>query len=234
MSHDLKTFLQDEYAHREERLSGSDLYSVFNPAYLYMVQQRQRQELALLRRHDIDHLKDKRILEVGCGRGGILSSLVSFGARQHLLHGVDLIHDRVVGAQQRFPAMQFTCADGQRLPYAAASFDLVVQYTAFSSILDDHIKAQVAQDMRRVLRPDGLILWYDFWLNPSNPQTRGIRPAEIKRLFPGCRYDFRRVTLAPPLTRKLAARSWMLCLLLEKLRLLNTHYLVIIQKQEPH
>ena len=42
----------------------------------------------------------------------------------------------------------------------------------------------MAEEMVRVLRkPDGLIVWYDFWLNPTNKQTRGIRPTEIKKLF---------------------------------------------------
>jgi hypothetical protein len=83
--------------------------------------------------------------------------------------------------------------------------------------------------MLRVLRPSGLILWYDFWLNPVNPQTRGIRPAEIKRLFPNCRYEFHRITLAPPIARRLVPISWGLCLFLEGLKIFNSHYLVAIR-----
>jgi hypothetical protein len=74
-----------------------------------------------------------------------------------------------------------------------------------------------------------LILWYDFWLNPTNKQTRGIRPPEIRRLFPGCGFEFHRITLAPPLARRIVPISWLLAALLEKLKLLNTHYLVAIQ-----
>jgi len=66
-------------------------------------------------------------------------------------------------------------------------------------------------------------------LNPTNPQARGIRPKEIKRLFPDCRYEFQRITLAPPITRKLASISWGLCLFLESLKIFNTHYLVAIR-----
>jgi hypothetical protein len=62
-----------------------------------------------------------------------------------------------------------------------------------------------------------MILWYDFWLNPSNLQTKGFRPAEIKRLFPTCRFEFQRLTLAPPLARRLVPFSWLLAALLEKL-----------------
>jgi hypothetical protein len=81
----------------------------------------------------------------------------------------------------------------------------------------------------RVTRPTGLIIWYDFWLNPANPQTRGIRPAEIRRLFPKCLLRFHKITLAPPITRRLAPFAWGLCLFLESLKIFNTHYLVEIK-----
>jgi hypothetical protein len=83
----------------------------------------------------------------------------------------------------------------------------------------------------RLLHPDGLILWYDFWLNPRNPHTRGIRLPEIKRLFPGFAADSHRITLAPPLARRLVPISWMLCLGLEKLKIFNTHHLVALQRE---
>ncbi len=127
-----------------------------------------------------------------------------------------------------YPNLALSCADGQALPYAAASFDLILQFTAFSSLLDDGVKQRVAAEMRRVLRPAGLIIWYDFWINPSNPRTRGIGRAEIRRLFPGCRIDLRRITLAPPVARRLARRCWLACVALEDLKFLNTHYLAAI------
>jgi hypothetical protein len=76
-----------------------------------------------------------------------------------------------------------------------------------------------------------LIVWYDFWLNPSNRQTRGIRPAEIRHLFPGCTFDFRKITLAPPLARRVVPLSWLAAYLLEKLSVFNSHYLVGIRKK---
>jgi len=85
--------------------------------------------------------------------------------------------------------------------------------------------------MLRVVNGHGMILWYDFWLNPTNPQTRGIRPGEIKRLFPNCRYEFHRITLAPPIARRIVPISWMLALFLENLKIFNTHYLVAIQPE---
>jgi len=85
--------------------------------------------------------------------------------------------------------------------------------------------------MRRVLEPGGVILWYDFrYDNPRNPHVRGIGAREIRSLFPGCTVRLRRVTLAPPIARRLVPFSWTVAYLVEKLPLLRTHYLGVIYK----
>jgi len=215
---------------RERRLASSDIYSPFNLAHLFALQHRQRETLKLLRKLGFYPLQDKRILEMGCGRGGVLLEFLAYGATPTYLHGLDLLGDRVSDAHRNLPNLPLVNADGQRLPYPHETFDLVLQYTAFSSVLDDQVKASIAREMLRVVRRlNGAILWYDYWLNPTNPQARGIRPTEIRRLFPGCEYYFRRVTLAPPVVRHLVRVSWLFCSVLEKLKFLNTHYLVLIR-----
>lgn len=221
--------LREEYADRKTRLAGRVLYSFFYAPYQFAMQQRQRALIRALKRLGIASLSGKHILEVGCGGGGVLLEYLSLGAEPENLFGIDLLHDRLVEARRRLPLSGVSCADSQHLPFPDRSFDLVLQYTAFSSVLDERIKQQMAADMLNVLRPDGAILWYDFWLNPTNPQTRGIQPAEIRQLFAGCRVALHRVTLAPPIARRLVPLSWGAAALLESLRLLNSHYLAIIQ-----
>jgi hypothetical protein len=104
-------------------------------------------------------------------------------------------------------------------------------------------------NQRAFFNQDGKKLSCDFRLDPTNPQTRGIsyfstshfntsyfstsyfsiRPAEIKRLFPGCSFEFHKITLAPPLARRIVPLSWGLALFLEGLKIFNTHYLVAIR-----
>ncbi len=222
--------MRQEYADRKARLAGSDRYSYLNPAYLFAMQQRQRNVLSLLHEKGISSFDSLRLLEVGCGSGGVLLEFLMLGASPGHANGVDLMPDRVIEAHARLPHLPLVCADGQNLPYRNDQFDLIIQYTAFSSILDHQIKIRIAQEMVRVLRKsNGLLLWYDFWLNPTNRQTAGIRPGEIRMLFPGCRFNFRRVTLAPPLARWVVPVSWGLAGLLEKFVFFNSHYLVVIQ-----
>lgn len=224
--------LKAEYEARELRLAGSDIYSPFNLSYLFAVQQRQRAMLDLMRREGFSSLHGKRVLDLGCGRGRMLVEFLGYNASVDCLHGTDLILNRVQDAHKLLPHLPVTCADAQQLPYEANSFDVVFQFTVFSSVLDWPVKKKMAREMLRVVRPGGMILWYDFWFNPTNRETAGIRLAELRALFPNCRYTFKRITLAPPITRRLASRSWLLCMLLEKLRLFNTHYLVAIRPQE--
>ncbi|SRR5258707_10907158 len=91
-----------------------------------------------------------------------------------------------------------------RLPYADASFDLILQFLLFTSVLSEAVKGQIAKEISRVLLPGGHLLWYDFaFNNPRNPDVRGIRLSEIRRLFPGFTIEARRVTVAPPLSTTL-------------------------------
>jgi len=221
--------LRDEYEDRKHRLAESDIYSLFNRANLFIVQGRQREVLTVLKKNGITDLSNLRILEMGCGGGDVLTEYLGFGAPPENLYGVDLLFDRLQHAHHILPSSGFANADGQSLPYPSKTFDLVLQYTAISSILDPEIRRKICADMLRVVRPGGMILSYDFWLNPTNPQTRGIRPAEIKRLFPNCRYEFHKITLAPPIARRVVPVSWMLALFLESLKIFNSHYLVAIR-----
>jgi ubiquinone/menaquinone biosynthesis C-methylase UbiE len=220
--------LKGEYAERQRRFAGRDLYSWSNPAYRFMKERLQKDVLKVLPRHHQAHLESLHMLEVGCGNGNVLMDFHRLGVSSENLFGVDLLPMRLQDAHESNPLFPLTCADGQRLPYPAGAFDIVMQFTAFSSVLDLEIKNNMAFEMRRVLKPEGVILWYDFWLNPLNRHTRGIRPAEIRQLFPDCTLDLHKVTLAPPLTRRLVPFLSGFALFLERLRFLNTHYLVTI------
>ena len=87
--------------------------------------------------------------------------------------------------------------------------------------------------MVRVLKQDGLIVWYDFHTNnPWNPDVRGVKKPEIVELFWGCTISLRRLTLAPPIARLVAPYSWLACELLQAIPCFRTHYLGAIRKRE--
>jgi ubiquinone/menaquinone biosynthesis C-methylase UbiE len=223
--------IKKTYAQRE---SGAR-YSAFDSGNLFRIEELKRRLLALLKRFAYTELQTKKIAEVGCGSGYWIRELIQWGARPENLFGIDLLPERIEQAKSLCPeTVSLTCGNAAHLDWPDAFFDLVGQFTVFTSILDPDMKRQVAAEMIRILKPGGLIIWYDFHVNnPRNPDVRGVKKKEIHQLFSGCRISMQRITLTPPLSRRLAPYSWMLCHLLAQIPFLCTHYLGIIQKSPP-
>jgi len=223
--------IRTEYARREREVP-EEYYSIHSEGNLFLYTQRIRAVIQVLNQKNFFPLRGKKILEVGFGKGNWLLDFERWGASQGDLYGIELNERRAAHAQMRFPLSELRVGDASRLPWPNETFDLVLQSTVFSSILSTPMKQSVAREMIRVLEPHGVILWYDFHCdNPKNPHVRGIGAREIKELFSPCVVNLRRVTLAPPISRWLAPRSWLLSHLLERIRILNTHYLAVIEKR---
>jgi len=227
--HAEETRIRAAYARRR----GDDvLYSMFSSGHLFMSQERERQILTLLKQHGFELLKTKKILEIGCGAGYWLREFVKWGALPENVFGVELLPGLVAEAKHLCPSgVKIECSSAAELAFSDATFDLVFQSTVFTSILDADMKQSIASEMIRVVKKDGLILWYDYHVNnPRNPDVRGVTKREIQRLFAGCPIKLMRTTLAPPLLRLVAPYSWLASYFLSKIPLLCTHYLAVIQK----
>jgi ubiquinone/menaquinone biosynthesis C-methylase UbiE len=183
-------------------------------------------------RHKVGPLESSRILEIGCGTGYWIRAFLQWGAHPDNVFGIDLLPERIELARKLCPeGVHLECANATSLAFPDSSFDLVLQSTVFTSILDETMKKCVAGEMFRVLRPTGFVLWYDFMFNnPRNPDVRGVRMSEIRKLFPGGRIYCRRVTLVPLVGRLLGSYSPLLYHLLSRTKILCTHYLCLIAK----
>jgi ubiquinone/menaquinone biosynthesis C-methylase UbiE len=222
--------IKKAYERRDERIP-LQLYSFFNPAHSFTVQRRDWEIIKAFKMCGITTLADKRILDIGCGTGRELLNLIRYGAKPENLYGLDLLQGRIDIAKQLNPNVDFRCGDAADLPYEDSSFDIVTQFTVFTSIIDTGMKSSIAKEMLRILTPDGIVIWYDYHMNnPKNPDVRGIKKREIYELFPDCEIYLKRVTLAPPVSRVIASFSIILCQVLEKIPLMCTHYLGVIKK----
>jgi SAM-dependent methyltransferase len=218
------------YARRRAR-GLEDRYAPFEPANLLRTQTLERACAEALRGAGLLPWRDGRALDVGCGGGWWLRTLLRWGAPPSALAGVDALPEAARAAQGIHPAIGVTRAAADALPFPDGSFALVSQFTVFSSILDAAVRRRAAAEMLRVLRPGGTVLWYDFTANPLNRDTRGIGAREAARLFPDCRVSIRRLTLAPPLARVVSPRSWLAATLLEGLPPLRTHLLLVARSR---
>ncbi len=234
MTHETDRVLR-EYAVRDGDRQLLERYRFTNPSHLFLMQQRERQVLALLARRGFAHsLGGARILDVGCGTGGFLLDLLRYGARADYLAGIDLVPERIALARARLSQADLRCASAEALPYADGTFNLVCQTGVLTTVLDPMVRQSIAAEMVRVTQPDGLILWYDLRRNsPGNHGVRAIGRAELGTLFPGCTIEARSIILAAPLARLIVPRSWLLAELLERLPPLRTHLLAAMRPVLP-
>lgn len=219
-----------EYA-RRARTVAADRYALWQPAAWFSYRTQRQDAFVLLRRHGMLPLTGRDVLEVGCGSADWLADLPAWGAEPDRLHGIDLIEERVQHARDRLPGADIRVGSARALPWSAQAFDLVIQSTVFSSILDLDLRLAAAREMLRVLRPAGTILWYDLaYDNPRNPAVAGIGRRALANLFPDCRIDARRVTLAPPIARRLVPAARPVAQALQAARVFNSHLMAVITR----
>jgi ubiquinone/menaquinone biosynthesis C-methylase UbiE len=222
----------DENARREREID-SGLYAPWNPAEALMRESRRRVAARLLHRHGVFPRAGDPVLEIGFGRLGWLADLLGWGLRSFDLHGIELDEGRVKAARAAFSEADLRVGDAASMAFADSSFKLVVASTVFTSILDRDVRTAVSEEIRRVLRPRGAVLWYDFRVdNPANPNVKGISRLELRSLFRDFDRHIRSLTLAPPIARRVAPLSWSLATLLESVPLLRTHLLGVFVRRD--
>ena len=105
-------------------------------------------------------LAGRDVLEVGSGRGGGASFVARYHGPRRLV-AVDVAPRAVALCRARFavPALSFEVGDAERLPFAAETFDAVL------NVESSHCYGRIEdffREARRVLRPGGAFLYADF------------------------------------------------------------------------
>jgi ubiquinone/menaquinone biosynthesis C-methylase UbiE len=187
----------------------------------------QRQIAAL-----VPDLHKQHILEIGCGHGDVLALLAGLGAEESRCTGVDLRENALCHAQSRFPRATFKHLNAETLPFADSSFDIVALFTVLSSVLAPDSRRAIAAEAARVLRPGGVVLWYD--LRRPNPWNRHIQPITrrgLSSLFPRFELDLTPATLIPQIARRLGAMTTRLFPMLHAIPALRSHWLGLLRNR---
>jgi len=199
-------------------LIDSQLYSPMRPENLSTIHERQRAITKVLRCKNIAECK---LLEVGCSTGWSLSELILLGFSPSIL-----------AAKCRLPcSVELIAGEATKYSFAPNSFDIVYQSVTFTSILENELKKSLAHTMWNSLKPGGLILWYDFlYNNPKNNNVRGIPKTEIRNLFPEGNFNYHKITLAPPISRRVCKLHPSLYTIFNTIPFLRSHCLCTIEK----
>jgi hypothetical protein len=222
--------IQAEYRRREHDISREQ-YAVWQPAEILARAGMKRTAATLLHRAAAFPAVGQQCLEIGFGGLGWLGDLISWGIRETDIHGIELDKVRADRARKCLPQADLRNGDASSLPWLDNSFQLVILSTVLSSILNNDVRILVASEATRVIAPGGVLLWYDFaFNNPRNPNVRKIDRWELKQLFPRLSGEIKAITLAPPIARFVAPRSWWLAAFLESIPLCRTHLLAVLKK----
>ena len=144
------------------------------------------EEVADLRAHIVP-LAQGAVLEMGCG-GGFNQQLYKPGSVTSFA-GIDpnesLLEAARDAAREKGWATDIRAGKGEDIPFQSGSFDTVVCTFTLCSVDDP---AQVLAEMRRVLKPDGRLLYLEHGKAPDKDVVRWQRRIEPvwKRLAGNC------------------------------------------------
>ncbi len=227
-----KRRIQEIYAQRD-KVKG-DRYAWHKADVMQSCASRNRHLATLLNRVFPTGLSLKKVLDVGCGTGWFLRTLVDWGANPENLTGLELLPDRLEVAKKISPPfIRWRNASPAELD-RVETFDLVSAFTVSSSILDPQIRREVAGQMWSRLKPGGWCLIFDFRLdNPNNANVRRVVRGELKSWWPNAHYIYQSALLPPPVARIIAPRSYLFAEMLEMLfPFIRSHFFFLAGKPD--
>jgi len=107
-------------------------------------------------------LADDRILDFGCGYGRCLGELFNSGYRN--LIGIDFSPAMIAAASAQYPEITFQVVQSLPIPLPAESVDGALLFSVLTCVPTDEGQRAIIKELRRVLRPGGLLYLSDLTL----------------------------------------------------------------------
>jgi SAM-dependent methyltransferase len=107
--------------------------------------------------------KEARVLDVGCGWGRLLAAVHDAGWTRD--SGADPSPGMIALGRERRPDLDLVVADGRALPWPDGTFDAALLFTVLTCVPADDDQRALVTEIRRVLRPGGLLYVSDCLLN---------------------------------------------------------------------
>lgn len=105
---------------------------------------------------------ESRILDFGCGYGRSLGELFRSGYRN--LIGFDFSPAMIAAARARYPEITFQELQSSTIPLPDSSMDGALLFSVLTCVPTDNGQRAILAELRRVLRPGGLLYISDLWL----------------------------------------------------------------------
>lgn len=107
--------------------------------------------------------RDAAILDVGCGYGRVLNELHGLGFTRLL--GIDFSERLIERGKRQFPFLDLRLQPADTIDFPDGSFDAVLLCAVLTCIVSNEAQEALLAEIKRVLRPGGLLYVNDFLLN---------------------------------------------------------------------
>ena len=107
--------------------------------------------------------KDSCILDVGCGYGRTLDELYRNGYQN--LFGIDFSSGMIARGKRQFPYLDLRIKEDDKIALPDASVDAVILFAVLTCIRTNEEQGQLVSEIKRVLKPQGILYVNDFLLN---------------------------------------------------------------------
>ncbi|MGQ9706533.1 MAG: class I SAM-dependent methyltransferase [bacterium] len=198
-------------------------FGFFNLGDLYLMNERER---ILIKAMSNLGLNDKgpqiSVLDVGCGTGNNLADFIKYGFLPQNLFGIDINKNQLKGTYRLHSNLNIITADARYMPFASNTFDVCLSFDLFA-VIEPSKRKTIADEIIRVLKPGGVLLWFDLRLKSNNPNVWAVPINDIRKLFKGFTIYLKSIGLVPPLARHLSRYSIILTYTLSLIPILRSH-----------
>ncbi|MBG0791795.1 MAG: class I SAM-dependent methyltransferase [Desulfovibrionaceae bacterium] len=118
------------------------------------------------------------ILDFGCGYGRTLAELRDAGYTR--LTGIDFADSLIERGRREHPGLNLAAWPGGRLPYGDDAFDAALMLGVLTCMPETRAQAEALLEVKRVLKPGGILYVNDFLLNRDKRNLDRYRDGKRK------------------------------------------------------
>ncbi|HRH23196.1 MAG TPA: bifunctional class I SAM-dependent methyltransferase/NUDIX hydrolase [Candidatus Magasanikbacteria bacterium] len=111
--------------------------------------------------------KEDTVLDIGCGNGRVYQLCENL---QVPYTGIDQSENLISIAREKNPGVRFGVGEMTELPYEDASFSVIICVATFNHLPDRDSRLKSLSEMKRVLKPGGIILMTNWNVLSDNAQ----------------------------------------------------------------
>jgi SAM-dependent methyltransferase len=107
--------------------------------------------------------KDANILDIGCGYGRTLNELYQNGYKN--IFGMDFSEKMIERGKRLYSYLNLQTMEDGKIKCSGNSFDVVILLAVLTCVIDDNDQIELLNEIKRILKPGGIIYINDFLLN---------------------------------------------------------------------